>query len=122
MDEMEHVYDPASGWIQNCNSTAFTVSGNSSAKKENYPSYMAPDEENYRAVNAERLLSKINDVTIDKLINEVGYSYYLSAFEVLLPPLFSAYDELPATDSLKQILSEPISILKSWDKNSSASS
>lgn len=122
LNEMIHVYDPASGWIQNCNSTPFTVSGSSSPKKESYPSYMAPDEENYRAINAERLLSKIDDVTIDKLISEVGYSHYLSAFEVLLPPLFSSYDELPTTDSLKQILSEPISILKSWDKNSSASS
>ena len=43
LDEIVHVYNPASGWIQNCNSTPFTVSGNSSPKKENYPPYMAPD-------------------------------------------------------------------------------
>jgi len=122
LDEMVHVYNPASGWIQNCNSTPFTVSGNSSPKKENYPSYMAPDAENYRAVNAERLLGEAKGLTIDKLIKEIGYSHYLSAFEVLLPPLFTAYDELPATDSLKQILNEPVSLLKSWDRNSSASS
>ena len=39
-----------------------------------------------------------------------------------MPPLITAYDELQATDSLKQILNEPISLLRSWDKNSSASS
>ena len=122
LDEMVHVYNPASGWIQNCNSTPFTVSGNSSPKKENFPSYMAPDPENYRAINAERLLNEAKDLTIDKLIKEVGYSHYLSAFEVLLPPLFAAYNELTATDSLKTILNEPISLLRSWDRNSSASS
>jgi acyl-homoserine-lactone acylase len=122
LNEMVHVYNPASGWIQNCNSTPFTVSGSSSPKKENYPAYMAPDAENYRAINAERLLNEAKDLTIDKLIKEIGYSHYLSAFEVLLPPLFTAFDEIPANDSLKQILSEPISLLKSWDRNSSASS
>jgi acyl-homoserine lactone acylase PvdQ len=122
LDEMVHVYNPASGWIQNCNSTPFTVSGTSSPKKENYPSYMAPDEENYRAINAERLLNEAKDVTVDEMIKNVGYSHYLSAFEVLLPPLFSAYDGLAASDSLKTILREPISLLREWDRNSSVSS
>jgi acyl-homoserine-lactone acylase len=33
LDEMVHVYNPPTGWIQNCNSTPFTVSGSSSPKK-----------------------------------------------------------------------------------------
>ena len=78
LDEMVHVYNPPTGWIQNCNSTPFTVSGNSSPKKENYPTYMAPDLENYRAINAERLLDEKSDLTVDRLIKEVGYSHYLS--------------------------------------------
>jgi acyl-homoserine-lactone acylase len=122
LDEMVHVYNPSTGWIQNCNSTPFTVSGSSSPKKENYPTYMAPDLENYRAINAERLLDEKTDLTIDKLTREVGYSHHLSAFDVLLPQLFIAFDELPGTDSLKQILSEPVDLLKAWDKNSSTSS
>ena len=122
LDETVHVYNPAAGWIQNCNSTPFTVSGESSPKKENYPTYMAPDLENYRAINAERLLNEKTDLTIDRMIKEVGYSHYLSAFEVLLPQLFLAFDEVPGSDSLKQILSDPVDVLKAWDRNSSASS
>ena len=122
LDEMVHVYNPPTGWIQNCNSTPFTVSGNSSPKKENYPTYMAPDLENYRAINAERLLDEKNDLTVDRLIKEVGYSHHLSLFDVLLPQLFIAFDELSEADSLEQILSEPIDLLKTWDKNSAASS
>jgi acyl-homoserine lactone acylase PvdQ len=122
LDELIHVYNPSTGWIQNCNSTPFTVSGSTSPKKENYPAYMAPVAENYRAINAQRLLSETKDLTIDKMIGEIGYSHYLAAFEVLLPPLFIAYDELPARDSLKEFLREPISLLKSWDRNSSTRS
>jgi acyl-homoserine lactone acylase PvdQ len=122
LDEMVHVYNPPTGWIQNCNSTPFTVSGSSSPKKENFPTYMAPDLENYRAINAERLLDEKSDLTIDRLIKEVGYSHHLSVFDVLLPQLFIAFDELSETDSLNQILSDPIDLLKAWDKNSSTSS
>src|SRR2546422_10896733 len=31
------------------------------------------------------------------------------------PPLIAAYDQLPATDTLKTKLAEPIAALRSWD-------
>jgi acyl-homoserine lactone acylase PvdQ len=122
LDKTVHVYHPSTGFIQNCNSTPFTVSGASSPKKKNYPIYMAPDGENFRALNAEKLLSAANNLTIDKMIHDVGYSHYLSAFELIIPQLQKDYDGLSATDPLKQNLSEAIDSLKNWDKNSSASS
>ena len=121
LNEIVHLYNPASGWIQNCNSTPFTASGSSSPKKKDYPEYMAPDGQNARAINASRLLSKATNITLDKII-EIGYNRYLSAFDILLPSLFKAYDELPATDSLKGWLRQPITILRAWDKTSSESS
>lgn len=122
LNKLVHVYNPASGWIENCNSTPFTAAGSSSPKKENYPLYMAPDGQNYRAINAIRLLSAAKDITIDKMIHNIGYSHYLSAFEILLPPLLKAFDELPATNNLKQNLREAIQLLRAWDKNSTESS
>ena len=122
LDEIVHVYNPKSGWIENCNSTPFTVSGESSPKKQDYPVYMAPDGQNSRAVNAVRLLEKAKDLTIDKMIHDIGYSHYLSAFEILLPPLLKAYDELAITDSLKQLLAKPVAYLHGWDYNSSDTS
>ncbi|MGN6165363.1 MAG: penicillin acylase family protein, partial [Flavisolibacter sp.] len=90
LDEIVHLYNPVSGWIQNCNSTPFTSSGNSSPKKEAYPEYMAPDGQNARAITAARLLSAADNITLDKII-EIGYSHYLSAFDILLPSLFKGY-------------------------------
>jgi len=122
LDEIVHVYNPATGWIQNCNSTAFTVSGSSSPKKEDYPSYMAPDGENFRGVNAQRVLEKENKFTIDKMI-AAGYDRKLSAFEILVPALVSSFEKniLPG-DSLYQSLAGPIQVLKQWDFYSSESS
>ena len=58
VDQSVHVYNPANGWLQNCNSTPFTVAGANSPKKEAYPTYMAPDGENFRGINAVRVLGQ----------------------------------------------------------------
>jgi len=122
LDEIVHVYNPASGWIQNCNSTPFTVSGSSSPKKENYPAYMAPDGENFRGVNAARVLSNENKFTIDKTI-AAGYDTKLSAMEVLIPALISSFEKnISVTDTLYSQLAEPIQLLKKWDYYSSENS
>ena len=120
LTEIVHVYNPASGFIQNCNSTPFTASGPSSPRKGDYPAYMAPDAENFRAVNAARLLAGGTSFTLDKII-AAGYDHYLAAFDVLLPPLFRAYQDHP-DDSLKNSLREPMQLLQGWDKKSSVSS
>ncbi|MDQ6814964.1 MAG: penicillin acylase family protein, partial [Bacteroidota bacterium] len=122
LDEIVHVYNPASGYIQNCNSTPFTVSGNSSPKKENYPVYMAPDGENYRGLNAARLLSGTTNFTIEKMIHEVGYNHHLTAFDYLIPALAKDYSTLAATDPLKKSLAESMAFLKSWNRNSTDTS
>ena len=121
LDEIVHLYNPASGWIQNCNSTPFTSSGNSSPKKEVYPEYMAPDGQNARAVNAARLLSNASNITLDKIIG-IGYSHYLTAFDILLPSLFRAHDNSSTSDLNRKSLQLPVDILKAWDKTSFASS
>lgn len=115
--ETVHVINPATGWIQNCNSTPFTVSGSSSPKKENYPAYMAPDGENFRGVNAARLLAQGHDYTLERTIT-VGYDRSLLAFEVLVPPLLQAFDSLPPHDTLRMRLAEPMAVLRAWDYRS----
>jgi acyl-homoserine lactone acylase PvdQ len=75
---------------------------------------MAPDGENFRGINAVRVLSNENSFTIDKVI-AAGYDTYLAAFEKLVPALIKAHENLPKNDSLYRQLSEPIDILKRWD-------
>lgn len=115
VSESVHAYNPKNGWLQNCNSTPFTVAGIESPKASNYPNYMAPDGENFRGLNAVRLLSQNKKYTLEQLIAD-GYNTKLTAFEYLIPALLNAYAKTSAanTDTFKN-LEEPIAILKNWD-------
>jgi acyl-homoserine lactone acylase PvdQ len=121
INEIVHFKNPTTGFLQNCNSTPFSAAGFNSLPKNRYAVYMAPDGENFRSLLAINELQNESSFTPDKLI-ALGYSNYLAAFDSLLPPLFNAFDGLPATDPNRQTLKEPIAILKQWDKRSGTSS
>jgi acyl-homoserine-lactone acylase len=114
VNESIHIYNPLNGWIENCNSTPFTAAGNFSPKKTDYPAYMAPDGQNFRAINAIKILPEEKSYTIDKVIAK-GYDTYLAAFEVLVPALLKSFDKISKEDSLYSQLIEPINVLKKWD-------
>ncbi|MBD2756423.1 penicillin acylase family protein [Spirosoma validum] len=116
VDELVQVKNPASGWIQNCNSTPFTVSGNSSPAKSQYPTYMAPDAENYRGINAVRVLSQKSNFTLDTLIAAAN-DPHLAGFDELIPALLTAYQTVSADSANKsKDVAEAIQILRDWNK------
>ena len=124
VSETVHIYNPPSGWLQNCNSTPFSVAGIDSPKKQNYVPYMAPDGESFRGINAVRLLSAGKKYTLDKIITD-GYDTKLSIFEQLIPALVKCFDANKTTNNFAYSnLEAPISVLKNWnyyaDKNSIA--
>ena len=47
---------------------------------------------------------------------------HLTAFDVLLPPLFAAFDALPGRRSRRADLKEAIDILRGWNRRTSADS
>ena len=115
VEESVHVYNPKNGWIQNCNSTPFTAAGKFSPKETDYPAYMAPDGENFRGINAVRVLDLEKKYDLDKVI-KAGYDNYLSAFEVLIPAFVKSFEQnLKPNDSLYVQLKEPFELLKNWD-------
>ncbi|MGE6354265.1 penicillin acylase family protein [Flavobacterium sp. NPDC079362] len=115
VDETVHIYNPVNGWLQNCNSTPYSVAGENSPKKENYLPYMAPDGENFRGINAVRIFTKGDHYTLDKVISD-GYDTKLSIFEILVPSLISVFEKnIKPTDPEYAELIEPITILKNWD-------
>jgi acyl-homoserine lactone acylase PvdQ len=114
--------NPVNGWLQNCNSTPFTVAGSNSPDKKDFPSYMAPDAENFRGINAVRVLAEEKKYTIDKAI-KAGYDTRISAFEILVPGLVQAFEKNVAyNDSLYAYLAGPVSVLKNWDYRCSENS
>ena len=113
--ETVHSYNPKNGWLQNCNSTPYSVAGANSPKEEDYLPYMAPDGESFRGLNAVRLLSRGTDYTLDKVIAD-GYDTKLTAFEFVITALISTFEKNNlAENSIYKDLIEPIKELKNWD-------
>jgi acyl-homoserine lactone acylase PvdQ len=112
LEETVFSINPSNGWLQNCNATPFTMAGDQSPKASNYPAYMAPDGENGRGINAVRLLSTIDQLSLDELI-QLGYNKYLSAFDILLPTFL----EYSKTITLTPSQSKAIDYLAKWDRN-----
>ena len=119
--ELVQVHNPASGFIQNCNSTPFTVSGPNSPAAAKYPSYMAPDAENYRGLNAVRVLSNKAVFTLDTLIAAAD-NPHLTAFDDLLPPLLAAYQPTSVEKAEAPALAEAVTVLRAWNHNYASSS
>ncbi|MBJ6108257.1 penicillin acylase family protein [Hymenobacter sp. BT523] len=122
VNELVQVHNPASGFIQNCNSTPYTVSGpGSSPVAAKYPKYMAPDAENYRGLNAVRVLSRKAVFSLDTLIAAAD-DPHLTAFDDMLPPLLTAYQPTSAEKAAAPALDEAVQVLRAWNHNYSKTS
>ena len=117
VDENILLLNPENGWLQNCNSTPFTAAMEFSPKKDDYPSYMSIDQENFRGVHAISLLKERKGYTLDNLI-ELAHDPYLPAFEKLIPGLVKAYDSEGSAMEFKR----PINELRNWDYRTSKES
>jgi len=121
LEETITLLNPSNGWLFNSNNWPFSAAGDQSPKRENYPVYMWTKGESPRGLHAVEMLRDIHDVTLDSLI-AAGYDGHLTAFDVLLPPLFAGYDSLPAADPQRAALGEAIAALRGWNRRTSADS
>jgi len=121
VDETPHLLNPASGWLYNANNWPWSAAGASSPRREAYPRYVETGGESARGRHAIMVLQNKKDFTLDGLI-AAAYDSYLPWFEQPVPALIRAWDELPASDPLKTMLSEQIAVLRAWDLRWSAAS
>ena len=121
VDEAPNLLNPASGWLYNSNNWPWSAAGPSSLKKADYPAYVETGGESARGIHAIRVLRDRKDFTVDKLL-AAAYDSYLPEFDTLLPPLFRAYDQAAAGDTLKTKLAEQVDQLRGWDRRWSIAS
>ncbi|MEN9702232.1 MAG: hypothetical protein RIR55_1574 [Bacteroidota bacterium] len=117
LNEIVQSINPTNGWLQNCNATPFRVAGNNSPIEKNYPAYMAPDGQNARGINAERLLEHIDKISLDDLI-KIGYNKHLTAFDILLPPFI----EYTKTVTLTKEQQKAVQYLATWNHDADTNS
>ncbi len=117
VDESIRILNPGTGWIQNCNSTPFTAAGEFSPKKEDYPGYMAPDQENFRGLHASQLLKQqTKKLNLDTFL-ELAYDPYLPAFSFLIPELLGSI-----SSTLPAAYAPALELLRNWDYRTSKES
>jgi len=117
LDETVGGHNPKSGYLNNTNNWPWMMAGpKHSPKASDYPSYMENYPENYRGIHAIEVLDGKRDFTIDSLA-AAAYDNHLTAFDVLLPILYKAYNETPVVE-----LANQIALLKAWDHRSSVDS
>ncbi|HEX8362995.1 MAG TPA: penicillin acylase family protein [Longimicrobium sp.] len=121
VDEVPHLLNPATGWIQNTNNWPYSAAGPNSPRRESFPRYMDVAGENPRGIHAIMVLENKKDFTLESLIG-AAYDPYLPAFAQLIPTLVRAYEQTPASDPLKARLAEQIGVLRGWDFRWAASS
>ncbi|MGB4859583.1 MAG: penicillin acylase family protein, partial [Dokdonella sp.] len=114
LDQLPQVVNPSNGWTYNTNNWPYSAAGADSPKQADYPRYMDTFGENPRGVNAMRLLTDINNVTLPSLIT-LAFDSYLPAFAQHVPILVADYDALPTNDPLRAKLVGQIQLLRDWD-------
>ncbi|HTH66532.1 MAG TPA: penicillin acylase family protein [Gemmatimonadales bacterium] len=113
--ETPNLLNPASGWLYNSNNWPWSAAGPDSPKRSAFPRYVETGtEETPRGFHALRVLTGSKNWT-PAALTAAAFDGYLPAFERLIPPLVQAYDALPAADTLKARLADPIAALRGWD-------
>ncbi len=119
--ELPHVVSPLNGWLMNTNDAPWAAAGKDSPRQADFPRYMDQFGENSRGLHAVSLLRATPHFTPETLI-AAAYDPALPAFDRLLPPLFAAFDALPANDPQHARLAQPIALLRAWDRRWAAQS
>jgi acyl-homoserine-lactone acylase len=115
------VHNPSNGWVYNTNNWPYSAAGPNSPKRKDYPAYVESGGENARGIHAIRVLKDRKDFTLGSFVS-AAYDSYLTAFDVLLPPLIDAYDKTPASNPAKAKVAEQIDSLRKWDRRWGVSS
>lgn len=115
LDELPQVWNPASGWLLNTNSTPFTATTGLSWSRADFPSYMVGSEtDNSRAVSSRRVLSTLQAVTFEQFARIVWDSR-LGEADAALAALSAELAVMPAS-ARRDTLAHVVQRLNAWDR------
>ncbi len=121
LDQVPHLFDPATGWIQNTNDWPFSAAGSASPRAQYFPRYMDTEGENMRGLHAIALLKGRTGFTLDSLVH-AAFDSAQPGFDILLPHLVDAYDHLGNADPARARLAGQMDVLRHWDRRWDAGS
>lgn len=114
LDQTPHLLNPKSGFVYNSNDCPWSAGGPGSLNKDDYPAYVEMGGESARGLHVIKVLENKKNFTLDSLIAS-AFDSYLTWFDKPLPALMKAWNQAPASDPLKEKLTEQVAALRSWD-------
>jgi acyl-homoserine-lactone acylase len=123
IDELPHLLNPASGWLQNTNSTPFgaTADGHN-VDAGAYPSYMARGQDNARARASRRLLDRETAWTLDAW-ERAAFDTYMIEAETEIPRLVLEWEQVGGSNPQRAMrLDEGLDLLRAWDRSATPDS
>lgn len=116
-DELPQVTNPASGFVQNCNSTPFATTTVENPDPGDYPAYMiGPEVDNGRSRVSRRILTEREKFTFEEWTRAALDTRVLEA-ETHIPELIAEWERLRGEDAARaEALGPLIEELRSWDR------
>ncbi len=116
LDELPVFLNPKSGFLQNCNSTAFLTTSEGNLPKEKFPAYMAPEEDTPRARVSRRLLTAKKKFTYDEWAKAATDTTVGEAKQGI-ETLAEEWEQMKRENEAKAEEIKPVVwALKSWDQ------
>ena len=124
LDELPHVTNPRSGFLESCNSSPFLVTASDNPVPANYPPYMvgSDDKDNARSQRVQELLSRKDKFTFDEW-SQAAFDTRVHAADLEVPRLVADWDALRRSDPAAAAkTTAPMDELKNWNHRSATDS
>ena len=123
LDELPQLLNPASGWLQNTNSTPFLATADGfNLRRDDYPSYMAREDDNGRARVSRAILAADSAWTFEAWERAAFDTRVLEA-DTAIPMIVDEWERLGAVDPERAFQLDPaLDSLRAWDRVSTIES
>lgn len=116
--ELPQLTNPATGWLQNCNSTPFLTTADGfkdGPRKEAFPAYLAPENDTARARSSRRLLASRDKFSYEDWTH-AATDTTIDEWQQGLETVTEQWDQLKREDEARAEAIKPMLLeLKAWD-------
>jgi penicillin amidase len=121
-EELPQLTNPATGFLQSCNSTPFLTTTSGNPVQAAYPAYMVREPDTPRARISRRILAARDKFTFGEWTRTVFDTTVIEA-ETFVPALVDEWEKLKQADAARaEKLSAAVAKLRSWDRVSTIDS
>jgi acyl-homoserine lactone acylase PvdQ len=123
IEELPHLENPASNYLQNCNSRPFTTTSEGNPVAADFPrSVIGLDVDDPRVAISKRILESHEEFTFDDWAAAAFDTYVISA-EEWIPRIAQAWEEMQVAEPARaEALKDAVAALGAWDRRATIDS